>query len=108
MTFSQVLEQGDVVVQLKYCERCGGLWLRSPQDGESYCENCRAAMAAWPRIGRRGQQAKGSNHRVHRETQGSRAVHENEAMVINTLRGVAEVVEEGEYQNPSVVPEVGI
>jgi hypothetical protein len=108
MNFSQVMEQGDVVVQLKYCERCGGLWLRCAQDGESYCENCRSAMAAWPRVGRRGQQAKTFNHRVHREAPGNRAVNENEAMVISTLRGVAEDIEEGEHQNRSVVPEVRI
>ena len=31
-------------LELKYCERCGGLWLR-PQGGEAvYCNTCAAVM----------------------------------------------------------------
>jgi Zn-finger nucleic acid-binding protein len=34
--------------ELKYCERCGGLWLR-PVDGEQiYCVACGRAMAELP------------------------------------------------------------
>ncbi len=106
MNFSKAIERGDVVVQLKYCERCGGLWLRCSEDEESYCENCRAAMKAWPRVGRSGQLPTTLNHRVDRGAQGNRVTNDNQAMVIDTLRGVAEVVEERESQNSSVVPEV--
>ena len=27
-------------VELKYCERCGSLWLRECGGGQIYCENC--------------------------------------------------------------------
>ncbi len=27
--------------ELKYCERCGGLWLRPHGDEEVYCRSCR-------------------------------------------------------------------
>lgn len=36
-------------LELKYCERCGGLWLRLQGDSEVYCANCRTRMAAMPR-----------------------------------------------------------
>jgi Zn-finger nucleic acid-binding protein len=32
-------------LELKYCERCGGLWLRLHGDTEVYCARCRARMA---------------------------------------------------------------
>ncbi len=106
MNFTKVIEQGDVVVQLKYCERCGGLWLRCPEDEGSYCDNCRAAMAGWPRVGRRGQRRESLNHRVQRGAQGNGVTNGNEALEIDTLRGVAEVVEESESRNSTVEPEV--
>ncbi len=36
-------------LELKYCERCGGLWLRLQGDSEVYCASCRARMAEIPR-----------------------------------------------------------
>jgi hypothetical protein len=41
-----------VPVELKYCERCGGLWLRPKQETEIYCPGCVPQMAELPR-GRR-------------------------------------------------------
>jgi hypothetical protein len=41
-------------LQLKYCERCGALWLR-PQGGqEVYCARCIRAIAELPPVRRRG------------------------------------------------------
>ncbi len=34
--------------ELKYCERCGGLWLRPAGGGQVYCEACGRAMAELP------------------------------------------------------------
>jgi len=91
MNFSQVIKQGDVVLELKYCERCGGLWLRCPGDEESYCENCRAAMVAWTqlgkRIGRRNSGGSRTDKRRQRNVFGSIA---SEHCVVETLCGVAE------------------
>ena len=38
----------EVRVELKYCERCGGLWVRECGAGEVYCGNCRAQVADLP------------------------------------------------------------
>jgi len=35
-------------LELKYCERCGGLWLREMGCGEVYCGNCLSAMNELP------------------------------------------------------------
>lgn len=53
---------GAIQLELKYCERCGGLWLR-PQGSELvFCASCARAMAGLsclpatlrvPRLGRR-------------------------------------------------------
>lgn len=34
--------------ELKYCERCGGLWLRPTGGGQIYCIACGRAMAELP------------------------------------------------------------
>ncbi|MGO9864192.1 MAG: hypothetical protein ACLPLR_11330 [Terriglobales bacterium] len=48
MNFISELE-GDVIhVELKYCERCGELWLRPQGAQEVYCVTCRAVLAAMP------------------------------------------------------------
>jgi Zn-finger nucleic acid-binding protein len=35
-------------LELKYCERCGGLWLRPTGGEQIYCTNCARAMAELP------------------------------------------------------------
>jgi Zn-finger nucleic acid-binding protein len=35
-------------LELKYCERCGGLWLRPGGGEQIYCVNCARAMAELP------------------------------------------------------------
>lgn len=37
-----------VRVELKYCEHCGGLWVREPGAGEVYCEKCQPKVADLP------------------------------------------------------------
>lgn len=36
-------------LELKYCERCGGLWVRLQGESEVYCVKCRRHMAELPR-----------------------------------------------------------
>lgn len=44
-------------VELKYCERCGGLWLRPLGCDEVYCKTCAPIMAQFPaRLAKRGSQ----------------------------------------------------
>ncbi len=36
--------------ELKYCERCGGLWLRQVGTGQVYCAACESAIAQLPAV----------------------------------------------------------
>ncbi len=48
MNFISEMEGQGIHVELKYCERCGGLWLR-PQGADGvYCASCRELLAAMP------------------------------------------------------------
>jgi uncharacterized Zn finger protein (UPF0148 family) len=38
----------DESFELKYCERCGGLWLRPVSSGQIYCVACSREMAQLP------------------------------------------------------------
>lgn len=35
-------------LELKYCERCGGLWVRLQGEAEVYCVKCRRQIAQLP------------------------------------------------------------
>jgi hypothetical protein len=45
MNFTDTLENNAGNVELKYCERCGGLFLRTPGAGTVYCGGCASRMA---------------------------------------------------------------
>jgi len=45
------MDDAGTQVELKYCERCGGLWLRQQGAGGVYCASCRARLAAMPNPG---------------------------------------------------------
>ena len=50
MNFTGKMEGPEIQVELKYCERCGGLWLR-PQGADGvYCAGCRVFLAALPSL----------------------------------------------------------
>lgn len=38
-------------VELKYCERCGGLWLRPLRSRSVYCPGCEELMREMPYVG---------------------------------------------------------
>jgi hypothetical protein len=40
--------KNEMRVELKYCERCGVLWLRDPSTGHVYCDHCRPRMDELP------------------------------------------------------------
>ena len=48
MNLMSILEAKGIAMELKYCERCGGLWLRPQGDGEVYCGSCRVRLADMP------------------------------------------------------------
>ena len=37
-------------LELKYCERCGGLWLRAQHSEAVYCARCAEAIAELPPV----------------------------------------------------------
>ena len=39
---------GEVGMELKYCEHCGGLWVRERGTGTVYCDRCAAKVADLP------------------------------------------------------------
>ncbi len=39
------LGSNDIQMELKYCERCGGLWLRLKGSEVIYCPSCLLALA---------------------------------------------------------------
>ena len=45
MNFTGKLEGTEKNVELKYCERCGGLFLRTPGAGIVYCGGCAVRMS---------------------------------------------------------------
>jgi hypothetical protein len=48
MKSSQDGENKSVRKELKYCEHCGGLWVRECGAGVVYCENCQPRVADLP------------------------------------------------------------
>jgi hypothetical protein len=40
--------ENEVRVELKYCERCGGLWVRERGTGDVYCGKCQGKVAELP------------------------------------------------------------
>ena len=49
MNFISMVGDKGVEVELKYCECCGGLWLRPQGGDEVYCRGCRSRMEQLPR-----------------------------------------------------------
>jgi hypothetical protein len=41
-------EAGSIQLELKYCERCGGLWLRPKGSDLVFCAGCARVMAGLP------------------------------------------------------------
>ncbi len=51
MKFISEMVGQEIHVELKYCERCGGLWLRPQGSDGVYCVGCRAHLEAMPNPG---------------------------------------------------------
>jgi hypothetical protein len=54
MNFTGSVEDQWIQLNLKYCERCGGLWLRSEGASGVYCGSCSAHFAQRPAPGEVG------------------------------------------------------
>ena len=105
MNFSQVIEQGDVVLELKYCERCGGLWLRPRLDDESYCEGCRTAMTVWLQVRKARPRSRRPDHRTPRDLQHDSLSHEDHSQLV--VQNILAVVDREECDfEPALVAEI--
>jgi hypothetical protein len=51
MNFVGTLQGAEGNIELKYCERCGGLFLRTPGAGVVYCGGCTSWVANQPALG---------------------------------------------------------
>ncbi len=51
MNFIGKMDGQEIQVELKYCERCGGLWLRPQGTDGVYCASCGVRLAAMPNPG---------------------------------------------------------
>jgi hypothetical protein len=60
----------DECLQLKYCERCGGLWLRPVNGGQIYCTVCSHEMAKLPPPSSKSESASGPHRRGLMEDDG--------------------------------------
>jgi len=49
--------------ELKYCERCGGLWLRAVGERRVYCVKCQQEMSEWPAASRVADETRAPQHR---------------------------------------------
>ena len=58
MNFIGRMEGPEIQVELKYCERCGGLWLRPRGTDGVHCASCHARLAAMPNPGEAPRQAR--------------------------------------------------
>jgi Zn-finger nucleic acid-binding protein len=48
VNLGNVKTMSELSFELKYCERCGGLWLRPSGGEQTYCVACGRAMAELP------------------------------------------------------------
>ena len=84
MTFDNGME--GVNLDLKYCERCGGLWLRAANTDGIYCGACSAHFLALPKRGEAKSRRRRKKGKVplSRGSEGSRGYFQ-----IEYLTGVA-------------------
>jgi len=95
MNFISTMEGQEIQVELKYCERCGGLWLRPRGTDGVYCASCRVRLTAMPdpegappREVRRRRKARVQGTDLHREELEKREELQSQVL-IDYLQGVA-------------------
>ena len=60
-------ESNEIKLDLKFCERCGGLWLRRVGRQRVYCRVCEAAMAELPQRGLKAMGAEEEGEQKRKE-----------------------------------------
>jgi len=88
MNFIGRMEGGEIQVELKYCERCGGLWLRQQGTKSVYCGGCRAFLAAMPNPGQ-APPRKERRRKVRAQREDATRDNVGKSARIDCLQGVA-------------------
>jgi hypothetical protein len=88
MNFISGMERDQIQLELKYCERCGGLFLRPRADEKVYCEECTAHLVAIPHRAKppvhkmRGARMATAPKPGRRDLQGAEQVHSMKAVAL--------------------------
>lgn len=85
MNFIGSIESAQVPVELKYCERCGGLFVRPLASEAIYCGGCTAHLAAVTKAGDCVKPTRDQKIRNPRMVKGPKAPK-------NTLHGMGQIV----------------
>jgi Zn-finger nucleic acid-binding protein len=93
MNFIGRMEGQEIKVELKYCERCGGLWLRPRGADGVYCASCRLRLEAMPDPGeappRKARRRKARLQGTHGQQDGQGQGKERGLARIECLQGAA-------------------
>jgi hypothetical protein len=77
-------------LELKYCERCGGLWLRPVRGQQAYCAGCARQMAEFPSASWEEEATRESRAQCEEERADGEDRYQNECgRNVNTAGGVA-------------------
>ncbi len=76
-------------LELKYCERCGGLWLRPTGGGQVYCAACVRAMAELPPASTEREIVRGAREARSRSGDDFHSWGEDEGVDVDAAGGVA-------------------
>lgn len=79
----------EVQVELKYCERCGGLWFRECGSERVYCDRCLPALGELPAAFQRLHIVRLPSPRIPGEDDEEHDVHDIDAMQWPAAGGVA-------------------
>jgi hypothetical protein len=77
----------EMQLELKYCERCGGLWLRPGGGGQIYCAGCARAIAELPAASGKARMPQGPRWGVNQGVY--EGGEEDESMDMDAAGGVA-------------------
>jgi len=93
MNFMGKMENEEIHVELKYCERCGGLWLRPQGTEGAYCAGCREHLESRPDPGealpRKRRRRKRRGPAANLQSGDLRSSPEDRSERIDRLQGVA-------------------
>ena len=92
MNFISEIEGQEMHVELKYCERCGGLWLRPQGTDGVYCTSCRVRLAGMPHPGKPSLGKARRNRRARVQEEGT-----------DVRKGAEEDIQGGQFQNPGQI-----